>query len=654
MTRHAIITIAFTGFWVGGTGGSGASGADVIAYRDRRGYPALPMTQVRGKLRETAKRVWGKPAAERWFGTPGGAGQGHSSIRFAGDATLGDLADGLQNALFSTRYATALNQGIVIDKSLREIEVVLPCTIAGRVEWVDAEPDDDWIEQLDQLCALTMAFGKLTNDGLGRAIASAKPLEVADAHSDVAPAGTAFTLELTPEHPAVFSRSGGTAGTHESIAAPTGAALWGWAIGNAPQDSPLRNALLDRQIAFSDAVPIVGCEHKPVYQRPAVLFSAKHQTNDTIWLGRDAFYKDNKDKQAEVIGKRLMSVDAAVGFAHPHRHRLRTAMEDGRAADGQLFGYDALDPGATYRLDVCAPDEAVAGELAKLFGGRIAIGKARNSGYGGGYSVKIAEKPAFPGKVEIADKERLVRIWCLSDIAVRDEWGKITQTPSGETFGLTGWMLDRGESAVTTRRYAAWDRSIAGRTTEIVAIEAGSVLAYFRPDGVGGKEPITLRQTPVGEHRHRGLGRWTVLGLSEQIAKPTLAPTPSQPTSATAVPIDLALLARLKAIADERDTAARDRWIRSARTGVGQSVHRFTKGPSRSQWALVRRANQSAEDIKAMKAILIAAGWAEHPVYHWLESNLDAAEPLKRHHRVFAVDQLIKEALKHAPRGGGR
>ena len=34
----------------------------------------------------------------------------------------------------------------------------------------------DWLDQLDLLCAMTPGFGKMTNDGLGRAIASCGPV----------------------------------------------------------------------------------------------------------------------------------------------------------------------------------------------------------------------------------------------------------------------------------------------------------------------------------------------------------------------------------------------------------------------------------------------------------------------------------------------
>ena len=82
----ATLSITFTSWWLGGTGGSGKGDLDVVAYRDQWGCPALPMTQIKGTLRETADRFWDSKRVIDWFGGEGSDGQ--SQIRFSGDASL--------------------------------------------------------------------------------------------------------------------------------------------------------------------------------------------------------------------------------------------------------------------------------------------------------------------------------------------------------------------------------------------------------------------------------------------------------------------------------------------------------------------------------------------------------------------------------------
>jgi hypothetical protein len=174
----ATLSITFTSWWLGGTGGSGKGDLDVVAYRDQWGCPALPMTQIKGTLRETADRFWDNDKVLYWFGSKGSGGQ--SCLRFSGDAGLPedqalwfDYKDNhAQRAtLFSAIRSTALTDGVAKSDTLRTVEVAIPCTISRSITWVGDEEPTQWWKDIDQLCALTFAFGRFKNDGIGRAIA---------------------------------------------------------------------------------------------------------------------------------------------------------------------------------------------------------------------------------------------------------------------------------------------------------------------------------------------------------------------------------------------------------------------------------------------------------------------------------------------------
>jgi hypothetical protein len=187
----AVITITMLDWWLGGTGGTEAGGADKNAYRDEWGCPALPASQVKGTLRESAElwAGWTDEEVALFFGLgTGGTGIHEDKREFEGAMDFGAEA-GLpmpirmalegdpekRSRLFSRVPAMAINSetGTALDTSLRQIEVIVPMQLTLEVRWLSSTPQpDDWVEKLDQLCALTPSFGALKQDGFGRCVAS--------------------------------------------------------------------------------------------------------------------------------------------------------------------------------------------------------------------------------------------------------------------------------------------------------------------------------------------------------------------------------------------------------------------------------------------------------------------------------------------------
>jgi hypothetical protein len=197
---NARLRIEFTSFWLSGTGTARGRHLDDVTHRDRDKYPAMPMTQVKGQLRETAERLacanyagWNEDRLVQLFGTrtrPGDASAadtGQGVLAFRGEARLSEALraaldakghDAGRKRLFCRIAATRIGRlGAAEDKTLRAVEAVVPVVLDGRVEWIDqAPPGFDWVELLDSACAATLAFGKLKADGYGRAIATVEKL----------------------------------------------------------------------------------------------------------------------------------------------------------------------------------------------------------------------------------------------------------------------------------------------------------------------------------------------------------------------------------------------------------------------------------------------------------------------------------------------
>jgi CRISPR-associated protein Csx10 len=476
-----------------------------------------------------------------------------------------------------------------------------------------------------------------------------------------------LVIELTAKDSAVFSRQNANEGDQRTFSAPPGSALWGWAISQLYQHLSKEDAFTlfhSGKIRFSDAVPMIG--DTPTFPRPANLVAPKHLGKpfdteghlqpETISVGRAQFKAKRGDfVQGEVISTCHITFTLDAAIKAKRDCRLRTAMENGAAKEGSLFGYESLAPTPTkYRASIEADD--ISDELwqtfEEVFTGTLFLGKARNSGFGGEFEcVKLsyASSP-WPANAPATD---IIKIWCLSDIALSNDWGGPMFDPPASAFGLTG-TLCYGESSVTTRRFAPWDRIEDGHSSEITVIEAGSVLAYQ-----GTVDAASIVLSPIGAHQERGFGRFVImLDDMAKAARSIVTVEEDAPTD----PADELTNWTVRA-AKNRNTAKRDDWIAKVESDIEDSQKKtIEKGPSRSQWAIVGRANRA---VDSKNALLVALGkdvadhkpldedvWTKSGLRQWLFAKIAEADMPTPHFR-FAVDQLVKMAKDKAPRSKG-
>ena len=334
--------------------------------------------------------------------------------------------------------------------------------------------------------------------------------------------GRRLTLELTPEEAAVFSRSAATLGAHRTLSGPPGAALLGWAASQIYDDlgGQAHAVFHSGKVRFSDAVR--WADGKAHFVNPATLFEPKNGKGYSE-LGRKAFVgKNEPGVQPEPVKGSWLTLDGSEASKPGTQRRMRTATNDGKAADGQLFGYEAVDPrGLCYRATIEADadvDPDVWDTIVAAFpaSGTIRLGRARATGYGGAYRCeKVAGNPALWEEPKPVSDAR-IGFWLLSDALLNDEWGVPRAEAVAGDFGLApDWKLIPGETSVTMRRAWPWNRSLesegtrGGRDNEFALIEAGSVISFeWQGDGpVPAREPVAM----IGAGRQRGFGRIAVL-----------------------------------------------------------------------------------------------------------------------------------------------
>lgn len=400
-----------------------------------------------------------------------------------------------------------------------------------------------------------------------------------------------LTIELEPEDAAVFSRSAATMGAHATFAGPPGAALMGWVarkcyttLSKAGQQLIFHSG----RVRFSDAVRFEG--GKPRFVNPAVLFEPKHSGGKAV-MGRDNFLQANPGSQPEAVKGRLVSHFGEEAAGPRLRRRMRTAMNKGKSAQGQLFGYQAVDPTdlhyrATVECDSAEmdPDDWI--QLVAAFKcDSLRLGRAKASGYGGTYRCNIIENSElWPSPVTVAG-DREIRIWLLSDAMLLNEWGAPKTQIDSHDFGLdSGWELVPGESSVSMRRAWPWNSTIASRDVELPLFEAGSVVC-FRWNEEDEPPQVDL-PAMIGLGHQRGLGRIAIIPREFEYRAHEES---GQSKSKAHIPEPASKLVQwAKMRAGQMDDVRQLGWEDDRIREVMRLIERAgPSGPSSSQWSLL-------------------------------------------------------------------
>ena len=546
--KAAVLTLNFRSWWLSGTGGGRGRHLDAVGHRDADGLPAMPMSQVKGTLRETAERLaaagrggWNNRLVEHLFGarTAAGVASSEGAVAFLGDAEIPssdrkglvgteDCARRRRGALYRRIAATQIGeQGAASDRTLRYVEAAAPVTLTGRLEWIAADPPQpDWTKLLDAACAATLAFGKLKLDGYGAAIASVDPTQPRAAptapNSSVGGFGQRrrVHLLLTQTRPAVFSRNAATEGAHATLDAPTGGALLGWvaAAGGYGNFKEPFKVFHSGAVRFGNAMPL-GPDHIVCVPTPKLFMAPKHdagggetdgKVGKMVHIGRP---RTSGKKGATTQYEHAPGAPFITPTGHivsPARgQRLRTATRQGRAAEGMLFGYEHLSGEdrpvfvATLERDDTLCDADWMRLLAAFTGRTARLGRARGTSYGGEYICRIAGAPRNPKPIPAGTKGRL-RVLALSDLALADEFGVPCAEPDHKMLGLPPAHFEGGDSAMSLRRHAPWNGKLQARDMERQTIEAGSVLSFELVEPLQADLPA---RAAVGLWREAGFGQ---------------------------------------------------------------------------------------------------------------------------------------------------
>ena len=455
---------------------------------------------------------------------------------------------------------------------------------------------------------------------------------------------TVHTLVITLIDDTVFNRSNATAGGHDTLTRIPGSALLGAAAARLYTSLGAERAFLafhSGKLHFGDGWPLAedGAVALPVPQ-------CLHRPKEKPWLtpdGAGARVKRDSvrnfllvagfddDSQPKQLRDGYLTLDGR--WIEPiARHRIKTAIDPrlGRASDGQLFGYTALQAGQRFAAELHAdadfPKDLLDAVLEALHG-QVLLGRSRSAEYGAAHITRVAgaavQRRSNPA-LHTAGDAPLV-LWLVSDLAPADASGVMPGTVQAGALGLPdGCDIDWTRSFARARSYSMWNSHRHGYAAERWVLEAGSVLCVTLPPGTTAEQRAALcarlHATGIGLGREAGLGQvWADAPLLSQplpqfdqahrAANPALAdtrPAAAKPahgygadlldwldgkTDATRVPYD-----DVRAfISDYR------RVVESGRRAAGIPAGARDYAPSRSQWGSVyERLRQPGADFVAL------------------------------------------------------
>jgi len=156
--------ITFYDFWHLSSGVSAGAKLDSLVVKDENGLPYIPGKTIKGLIRENVE-ILDKSKVADIFGAEGSnIASSYFSNAILDKATINHLNSNpmLKKHLFDKVTSTSIDSnGIADEKTLREIEVVVPLTLSGTI-------DSKEKEIISKAVSMIKEMGLNRNRGLGR------------------------------------------------------------------------------------------------------------------------------------------------------------------------------------------------------------------------------------------------------------------------------------------------------------------------------------------------------------------------------------------------------------------------------------------------------------------------------------------------------
>lgn len=594
--------------------GTGLGDIDSLQVRDRRGWPVLPASHIKGVLRQTA--------IEWWRADPEAVSQKQIDFLFGRTGRVqGQLQ--LSSAYLDAECATVVwgstridpSTGTAQEQSLRFIEYI-PAGVRFKLLAQLPEDEAGSDELLRAILARSRQLGGgrnrgqgLVRWGLGESEESSKlPLPPPES----VPAR--LRLLLRDIDPICLARTG-----HPGNLIETESFIRGRAVRGALTSSCLAlgrpdwaQSFLDPMLSWGDALPLPECEtverlaEVEVFPTPLSVGTPKATApnGDLPWwavsgnapsLGARGEIDQSTLKNGERPREKLKRpADGEFLFRSSSQapwqryrpqilQRLHTRVPDqGSGLEQSLFSTEEIAENTRFLTDILVTDRSQAETLCQALS-TLSTGWLR---FGRGGRPMIIEKAlwtSLPATPEV--KENNFTLLLESDLIVRDDLGNFQERLDASTLArLTG--LDAGDLHCDVNFSEGIDVFGFNAATGLPrqaqrAIKAGSVARISGPGAMPLRQALASRIT-LGECPEEGFGRFRIDGL----------PIPLKPEPQRA----LTAIDQKTTRAEELCSEAREWHDR-----FGTSL----QAPSASQWGDFRGRVQAATDAAHIDAIFL-------------------------------------------------
>lgn len=328
-----------------------------------------------------------------------------------------------------------------------------------------------------------------------------------------------YQFDIILKQPVIISQQAATVGAHQSLDYISGSALLGLMASRLysrllPEDAFL--VFHSGKVRFLDALPVH--QNQLAYPVPMNLHHFKGETfSEKTQLLADKIFDisvktDLNNQQPVQLRNFYLTVDGKK-ISPQKEQTLKTAIDakQNRAAESQLFGYEALSAGQVFRFAIQF-DEDISQELiAKLMQsvqGIAHLGRSRSAQFGR-VEIQATQSLYYPKNLSQSITNELT-LWLVSDLCLYQH-GQATLIPTAEAIGLPAeceWLSKK--SFIRTRRYSIYNAYRKHYDKERYVITRGSVLRYRIPDSVDKQALLAFISQGLGLHTETGLGQMIV------------------------------------------------------------------------------------------------------------------------------------------------
>ena len=533
--------ITFHTYWHCGSGLASGADADLLVIKDKDGLPYVPGKTIKGLIKEAVDLLYPDNKDTNDYNSVFGiSGEGKKkSIRsdsFFKDATLLDNERKFivlkKNAchLYQTISSTAItDEGIADDKTLRKIQVCIPCELEGEILDVPEGIAEVIISSLNYIKRL----GAWRNRGLGRCtfklVEGSKDNSQKEEKADTNPIGTVLKFECKLLTDVILNQKSASEGSNTTLDFIPGSNFLGIVAGQIYKKGTKESLDIfhTRKVRFGDAHPANG-SHRTL-RMPACLFYAKgeeekYRTHYVHHLIKDASseelrkiqLKQERGGYADFMplkkGENAIRLKVNTGFA------IKSAYDRDlrRSLDKQMFGYQSMGKGMTYyfTVEIDSSLSDYAEQIKNALVGTHRVGRSRSAQYG---LVKISacdfsEPESSKQTVKAGD---CLIIYADSRLVFLDEDGQTTFQPSfKQLVGRTEIDKDKEEaerkerilwekSQIRTFQYAPYNYQRRCFDTDRCGIEKGSVIVIKVNEDVD----VSELKTHLGSYQNEGFGK---------------------------------------------------------------------------------------------------------------------------------------------------